>query len=71
MDITNEEFLDKLNEALSKDSWKPMNYGWICPICGAVMSPTAQTCINWHSNNNWAFTTYPHYPYPSYPIVTY
>ena len=23
-------------------------YGWICPICGAVMGPLERTCINRH-----------------------
>ena len=25
-------------------------YGWVCPLCGAVMSPLTTTCVNNHSN---------------------
>lgn len=28
------------------------NTGWICPICGAVMSPTTLVCINCKGNTN-------------------
>lgn len=33
-------------------------YGWQCPICGAVMSPWTTSCINSHSN---AWTTWSNY----------
>ena len=38
-------------------------YGWICPICGAVMGPLERTCINRH--DAWQYPPYwnPWYPY--------
>lgn len=26
------------------------SYGWVCPKCGAVMSPWASYCINCHGS---------------------
>ena len=41
-------------------------YGWICPVCGAVMGPLERTCINRH--DTWQRPPYydPWYPYYPY-----
>ena len=30
-------------------------YGWKCPICGAVMSPWMSTCINCRGNQQYPY----------------
>lgn len=40
-------------------------YGWICPICGAVMGPLERTCINRH--DTWQRPPYYDPWYPWYP----
>lgn len=40
-------------------------YGWICPICGAVMGPLERTCINRH--DTWQRSPYYDHWYPCYP----
>lgn len=37
-----------------------IQYGWKCPVCGAVMSPITTTCVNCHGNGVYPYV----YPYP-------
>lgn len=32
-------------------------YGWVCPKCGAVMSPATTICVNCHGNGNDGIVT--------------
>lgn len=36
----------QLDTAPSEATITPMVFGWICPKCGAVMSPTQVCCVN-------------------------
>ena len=41
----------------------PVQYGWKCPSCGAVMAPWQNTCVNCHGGSG--------IQYPNFPQVTY
>lgn len=51
--------------AASSTTISSKQYGWICPICGAVMGPLERTCINRH--DTWQRPPYYDPWYPWYP----
>lgn len=85
-----EEDIQKLKEELSKIRYDRLNapinpnplQGWVCPKCGAVMSPFTTSCHNCTGNYNNPYFT-PQYPsnpiwvtpqpmpYPYYPTIIY
>ena len=58
--LSNEEMLElmkKYNDFLNTNKPEPQTgglLGWICPKCGAVMSPYQSYCIK--CSGNWEFT---------------
>lgn len=52
---TNHTYMDKtIFEATEKNNSSGL-YGWICPKCGAVMSPFERCCVNC-TQHNFEFT---------------
>ena len=45
------ENISKTSKSVSETVNKPVQYGWICPVCGRGNSPFTSTCpckpINW------------------------
>jgi len=45
------ENISKTNKSVSTTMNKPVQYGWVCPVCGRGNSPFTSTCpckpINW------------------------
>jgi hypothetical protein len=41
-------------------SVKPISVGWVCPKCGAVMSPWQVACVNCRGAKTYS----PDYPFP-------
>lgn len=37
-----------------------IKYGWICPVCGAVMSPEQRTCVFCTLNKNVTIHSIPY-----------
>lgn len=37
-----------------------VQYGWKCPICGAVMAPWQNSCVNCYGNQKLTIGDYPH-----------
>lgn len=46
------ENISKTSKSVSETMNKPVQYGWICPVCGRGNSPFTDTCpckpINWN-----------------------
>ena len=46
------ENISKMSKSVSETVNKPVQYGWICPVCGRGNSPFTNTCpckpINWN-----------------------
>ena len=46
------ENISKTSKSVSETMNKPVQYGWICPVCGRGNSPFTNTCpckpINWN-----------------------
>ena len=46
------EDISKTSKTVSETVNKPVQYGWICPVCGQGNSPFTSTCpckpINWN-----------------------
>ncbi len=55
------ENISKTSESVSTTVNKPVQYGWVCPVCGRGNSPFTSTCpckpINWEPTN-WEPTAY-------------
>ncbi len=45
------ENISKTSKSVSETINKPVQYGWICPVCGRGNSPFTSTCpckpVNW------------------------
>ena len=59
MGLTEQEFkeaMENYNQFLQENQPEPVGglMGWICPKCGAVMSPYQSYCVK--CSGNWEFT---------------
>ena len=43
-----------------------INYGWVCPKCGAVMAPSERVCINCKGQSQVIITAIPYIPGQSF-----
>lgn len=55
------ENISKTSKSVSETVNKPIQYGWICPVCGRGNSPFTSTCpckpINWNLTCNNIYTS--------------
>lgn len=55
------ENISKTSKSVSNTVNKPVQYGWICPVCGRGNSPSTSTCpckpINWELTCGPAYKT--------------
>ena len=55
------ENISKTSKSMSETVNKPVQYGWICPVCGRGNSPFTSTCpckpINWNLTYNNIYTS--------------
>lgn len=48
-------YCPEINSLVNEPNNKPMLFGWVCPKCGAVLSPWTDCCPNC-TQRNWEIT---------------